>query len=200
MANEFREKTAKVNVARGAGIEVFISTIRQILQRPRVSRIIIDSKGTIEFTYASREDESALPLPDIDYETLAPMAVVRSSDLVQVDLGDNPNAWFAIATLFARAAADIYYPVCLIVSTGSYFWQWHKETAGVAFDPTKEEAYGYPVLSDPQVPPHALVLATAYTPNGTLLDVRRCYMVSMPVPVEISPEPLAESNKEEGIG
>lgn len=174
----FKEYQGTVRVPKGAGVDGFLLALREILRRPRVQGIHIDARGTIQFTYIGREDEGPLPSPEIQFETVSPLSVIRSGDVVEVP--EQKIAAHAVAALYRAASDELLYPVAFVVGTGTSFWKWHEQTTGIALNAQREDLYGYPLFYDKQVPEHVLILCTAYMRGGSLLDTRKSFKINMP--------------------
>ena len=57
------------------------------------------------------------------------------------------------------------------------FPEWHARTTGVFFG--AEEAYGLPVLADPDIPDDVLALCAGPSRQSRLIDTKRSYKVVM---------------------
>lgn len=176
--NDFKEFSETVRVPKGAGIDGFLVAMKAILRRPRVQSIQVDNRGVIKFTYIGREDERALPLPDLEFETMMPMHIIRSNDVAEVT--EESEASHAVASLFRAASQEMLYPVAFAVGANSSFWKWHAVSTGVSLDASRGEAYGYPVLYDDQIPDSVLILCAAYTRGGSMLDTRKSFKITIP--------------------
>lgn len=175
---DFKEIQGTVKVPKNAGVDGFLAAMKAILKRPRVQSITVDNRGTIRFSYIGREDERDLPLPDIDFETLTPIAVVRSNEVAEV--AECFEAPLAVASLFRAVSKEMLFPVAFVTGPGTPFWRWH-EKSGVSLDQTRGELYGYPLLYDDQIPDHVLILCASYVRGGALLDTRKSFKITLPM-------------------
>lgn len=174
--SELKEQTGVIHVPKGSGIDGFLATIKALLRRPRLSAINIDSRGTIRFSYFAREDERALPSPEMDFETLMPMHFIRSNECAEIP--EKADAAHAIASLFAAASKEMLYPIAFATSSASLFWKWHERTTGVALD--KAEVYGFPLFLDDKIPEFVLLLCAGYNKDGTMQDIRKSFKIVIP--------------------
>lgn len=176
--SNFEMKKETVTVPRGAGVEGLIALIRQICRYPRVQSIHIDAKSAVTFSYVSRDDERALPSPEVEFETVLPSSIVRANTIQEVE--EQANASHAVATLFQAASKDLMFPISFVMHPGSTFWAWHSQTTKVILDPSREELYGFPLLLDDKLTSDRLVLCAGYMRGGSLLDTRKSYSILLP--------------------
>lgn len=175
---DYQEVTETQDIPKHAGIEGFILAIRSILKMPRIANINIDNKGKVTFTRYARVEEPRRQI-EVDFESVAPSAIVRNGHVVEVDADSfHGNAAICVAALFSRAAQDHMYPVAWVVGANTVLPSWHALTTGVVL-PTGS-AYGLPVLRDRFIPDEALILACAYGQDAALIDARQAYKVTMP--------------------
>jgi hypothetical protein len=177
-ALEYQEVTDTLEVPKHVGVEGFILAIRSILKLPRVVSIAIDAKGKITHTRFIRKEEPRKTI-EVDFDTVAPSAIIRNGTVVEMDLeAYMNNAATCIAAMFARAAADHMYPVAWVVGGATHLHQWHQKTTEVSLP--ANSVYGLQVFYDRFIPDETLLLACAYGPNSALVDTRMAYKITMP--------------------
>lgn len=186
---EYQEVQDVLDVPRHAGVEGFLLAIRSILKMPRVTGIAIDNRGKVTFTRYVRKEEPRKQI-EIDFETVAPSAVIRNGRVIEVDVeAHQGNAAACLAHMFLRAANDHMFPVGWIVSPNSRLAAWHTATTQVNLP--SDSAYGLPIHRDRHIPDESLILACAYGPDAALVDVQLAYKITMPEPARM-PEPEVE--------
>lgn len=175
--SNFQATETVIKVPRNTGIDGFVQALRRVLGLSRVTEIHINTKGEFRFTRHTRPDEEPVQV-EIDFGSVTAAAAIQSADLVEVEpAGASEPAPVAIARIFAVMHRDVMAPVAFVVGPRSRFSAWHQETSGI---PLGEWAYGVRVLQDDEVPEETLVLCAAYSPGGSLVDVRRSYKLLLP--------------------
>lgn len=183
---DYKEVTGRVQVPPNTGLEGFLSTIKQIIRRPRVQEIVIDSRGSVSFRRFVLEGE-AVEGPNnnfgVDFQDLQPWYIIRNAQLEEVLLPPNPNAAVAIGYLFEKAAADKLRPLAFATGANTSLWDWYQLTTGRALPRFIVEGspfFGLPVLTDRQIPDTALLLAAGYGRDAAFVDTQKSYKVEIP--------------------
>jgi hypothetical protein len=175
--SDFEKREMVIKVPRNTGVDGFVQALRGILGLSRVTEIRINTKGEFWFTRHVRPDEELVPIK-IDFGSVTAAAAIQGGDVVEVDpAGPDEPAPVAIARLFAEMHRDVLAPVAFVVGPRSRFPAWHKASSGISVG---DWAYGARVLQDDELPEETLVLCAAYSPGGSLVDVRRSYRMAMP--------------------
>lgn len=175
MPNYIEEKK-ELDVPPASGIPGFLKVIEGILERPRVQEVVI-AKGKITYRRFRREDEPETPV-EVDLATVMPAAVIRNSLLEELKLLTD-NAAITVSQLFTKAHMDGMSPIAFVSGPSSLFFTWHARTAHVVL--AKEECYGLPFLSAPDIPDETLILCAAYSRRSSLPDTVRAYKITIPM-------------------
>jgi len=176
--SEFQEFTDTIEVPLNTGIEGFIHAIRQLLKRPRVTSVHIDTSGKVTFTRFVRPEEPRKHF-EVDFEEVAPSYIIRNVELQEIDCAHIlDNAAVCISAMFWSASLEQMYPVAFVVGANSSLGAWHKNTTGIIL--TNNSAYGFPILRDRHIPDDALILTTAFARGGSMSDVKKSYKITMP--------------------
>ena len=176
MTVEFERIDEEIDVPRETGVEGFILALRTILRKPRVQSVGIDVRGRITVTRFVRAEEPQVEFA-IDFSSVTPSAAVRSGEVLEVDVpaGEEPKT--TVFRLFNEASRDQLYPVAFVVGANSSFYRWLDASAQVFGN----NIFGQRVLKDRQIPDDVLILATSFGPRGELVDVQRCYKITLPL-------------------
>lgn len=183
MAVEYREVTGTINVPKNTGIEGFLSTIRQLLIRPRLQSIHIDSRGTVTFKRFVLDGED-IGGPNnnygVDLESVQPHHVVRNAEaLLEAPLPQGAPAPVVVGMMFDKVAQDKLRPLAFVVGAGTLLWQWHTFTTGHSVI-DHSFYFGLPVLTDRQIPDAALLLCAGYGRDAAFIDTRMIYKAEIP--------------------
>lgn len=175
---EYQEVVETIDVPKHTGVEGFILAIRGVLRMPRVVNLSVDARGKVTYTRYARKEEPRKNI-DINFESVAPGAIIRNGQVHELDLESfQNNAAASIAAVFQRAAKDKMYPVGWVVGADTFLFSWHKLSTGVELP--DDTVYGLPVYRDRHVPDEALLLACAYGPDAALIDTQMAYKVLIP--------------------
>lgn len=194
--SDYKEVTEVLEVPAHAGVEGFLLAMRGVLRLPRVTRVEVDASGKVSYTRWMREQEPRKNI-EIDFDEVAPFALVRNRDVQELEVELPESASSAISAMFYAAELDHMYPVAFVTGANTVLYDWHRNTTGVRLG--RENVYGLPVHRDRFVPDETLLLATSYARGSGLVDVQKTYKISMPgrdrpvVPVhEVAIEPRIE--------
>jgi hypothetical protein len=177
MTSEYKEVTDVIEVPKNTGVKGFLRVVEDILKRPRVQNIEIDSRGKVSYRYFARAGEEKLPL-NTNFDTLMPYMAIRNG--IAVELADpSPNAPTALGQLFDMATADHLFPVAWAAGAQSRFWDWYSSSTRLTLS-SREELFGLPFLTDRSIPDETLVLGAAYARGASLVDLRKSYKIVIP--------------------
>ena len=95
------------------------------------------------------------------------------------ELEEDPCPSSAVCRLFSACTEDRMFPVAFVSGPRTTFWMWHELAENISMR-RRDEAYGVQFLYDGQIPDYALILCAAYLPGSGMVDVRRCYKLTMP--------------------
>lgn len=165
---QYAEVTRSIEVPRNVGPDGFVLALKSIIRLPRVQRIEILANGTVSYTYFKLEDAPDEPL-GVDFESIAPAAVVRNVDMHELELVEEDPAPVVVCKMFRAARITGLVPISFVTGADSSFWAWHKKV-GVDLTDAKDTAYGLPLLLDRHVPDEVLVLCVGYDRNSALVD------------------------------
>ncbi len=171
------EKSGRVEVPKGAGVEGFVRAMRAILRLPRVQSVHINNKGEMEFVRLARPDEEPQSL-SVDFESVMPYSIIRNNQLRELAVPQD-NAAVALVSLFRQVTLDRLFPISFVGSPASSVWSWFRASNGMEI-PETDELFGFPFLVDTQVENEVLMLCTAPTRSAALIDTSRTYKISMP--------------------
>lgn len=178
---EYKEITGTINVPKNTGIEGFISTIRQLLGRPRLQSIHVDSRGTVTFKRFVEEGEEEGPNNNygVDLESVQPYHVIRNADILELIPPEGLPSPVVVSMLFDKAAMDKLRPLAWVVGRASLLWRWYQFTTGHALT-DRESFFGLPVYPDRQMPDTVLLLCAGYGRDAAFIDTRVSYKVEIP--------------------
>jgi hypothetical protein len=172
---DYKEIKGKIQVPSNVGVEGFLTTIREILGRPRVQEIHVDSRGEVTYRYFVREGtEEERPL-GVDFDFLLPGSIIRNGEVEEVTAGQSALA--TIAAMFDLVAADHFYPVAFVAGANSSFWGWYSLEVAPR---TSSFLFGLPFVEDRSFESNNLFLCTTFGKGGALIDVRRSYLTRVP--------------------
>jgi len=181
---EFREVTSSISVPKNAGLDGFLHTIKEILKRPRVQAVAIDSKGVVTYKRLLKEGEEQQDI-QVSFDALSPAYILRNLDgFEEVPLPIGLNGAIAIGVLFERVSQDQLYPIAFVGGASTLFWDWYSLSTGLKMRP-RPEVYGLPFLTDRGIPDSALILCASYLKEASLVDVERAYKVEMERPMKV---------------
>lgn len=164
------------------GLEGFLSTIRQILRRPRVQTVTIDSRGSVKFerwAADSEEDGNTDNNFGVDLTDLAPYGVVRNSRVHELVFPAHLSAPTTVALMFDRAAQDQLRPLAFVTGTNTSLWSWFRLTVGYELQ-VPDQFFGLPLLLDRQIPDTVLLLCAGLGRDAAFVDTRTSYKVEIP--------------------
>jgi len=176
MSTDFERIEEEIEVPRETGIDGFLLAIRAVLKKPRVQTVHIDARGKITVSRFVRANEPQVEF-SIDFASVTPASAVRRGEVVELTVPEAEDPKTTVFRLFNEAARDQVYPVAFVVGAQSAFRKW---VAG-SLDVYGSSLFGLRVLSDRHIPDDVLILVTAYGPSGDLVDVQRCYKVTLPL-------------------
>jgi len=180
--DDFKEVTGTIEVPKNTGIEGFISTIRQLLARPRLQSITIDSRGKITFKrFVLEGEEAGSPNNNygVDLASVQPFHVVRNAHMLELHPPAGVPAPVVVGMLFDRVAQDKLRPLAFVVGAGTALWGWYQFTTGHRLE-ERDFFFGLPVLYDRQVPDTALLLCAGYGRDAAFIDTQTSYKVEIP--------------------
>jgi hypothetical protein len=180
---EYIDRKEEVEIPRGSGIEGFMTTLRKILELPRVQYVHIE-RGKIAYARSVRPEEPRAPL-GIDFVSLMPATVIRGSELHEEN--EEENAAKAVCVLLRRAGIMHQHPIAFASGTKTHFWEWHRRTTGIDLKDRSDQIYGLPFLLDEQLPNESLLLCTGFSKGAALVDTRLTFKMSMPLGMEVTP-------------
>ena len=173
---DLREVSRSVEIPKNTGIEGFVVTIRELLRRPRIQEILIDSKGKV--SYKRLVDESEEDVINIDLETVTPGGILRTATVDELVLPPHLPAAVVLGKMFDRFAIDQTYPIAFVSGIGTVFWEWYRVTTKAALH-SRSTVFGLPVILDRHVPETALILCGAAAPSTALVDTTRALKLEM---------------------
>lgn len=181
---EFREVTSSISVPKNAGLDGFLHTIKEILKRPRVQSVAIDSKGVVTYKRLLKDGEEQQDI-QVSFDALSPAYILRNlPGFDEVPLPQGLNAAIAMGVLFERAFQDQLYPIAFVTGASTLFWDWYGVSTGLKIRP-RSEVYGLPFLADRGIPDSALILCVSYLKDASLVDVEKAYKVEMERPMKL---------------
>lgn len=178
-----------MTVPLNTGVEGFLLAMRKILRLPKVQEVHIDLAGRVRVTRLIRDDEEPQAW-EVDFSSLTPMQILRHQIIVELEGGDNPT--LAIARLFQRASQEHMVPIAFAAGAPSSFWRWQEKAAGLAIPFDQSEAYGLPVFYDANIDQSVLILCTAHTRGGNMIDVKKGFQIRVPEVFRHTAQPTIE--------
>ena len=166
---QYVEEKKTVVVPKNVGPDGFVLALKNIIKIPRVQRVEILANGTVEYTYFKREGAPGASL-SIDFETLAPSAVVRNTQMRELELVEQDTAPVVVCRMFRAVRVEGLVPISFVTGADSAFWKWHDKAGMSGLDDAPDSAYGLPLLQDRYIPDDVLVLCAGYDRNSALVD------------------------------
>ena len=187
---EWEEKTNRIEVPKNTGIEGFLYAIKEILRRPRIQEIKIDSKGVITYRLYAQKDK---PINNvgIEFGDISPYGVIRNADVVELTVQSGQSAAVIVAAVLDIAATEQLYPIAFVTGADTVFWGWYRETTGTPFRSTNH-LFGWPLYTDRLLPDTALILCTGYGKDAALVDTQRAYKIEMQFALATPPDTTVE--------
>lgn len=177
MTPEYKEFTGTVSVPKNTGIDGFVHTIKEILKKPRVQNVNIDSRGKVTYTrYVSNGEPSQSA--GVDFEFLTPNYIIRNGRVEEVVVPLGSSAAVVMGTLFEAVSRDNFYPIAVVGGANTRFWEWHEVTTGIALR-SRKSVYGLPFLEDRHYDDSILLMCAAYDKGGAFMDTQQTYKVIM---------------------
>ncbi len=175
--DEYREDTRTLDVPPNTGIDGFMRTLRTILKRPRVQRVVINANGKVEYTrYAIEGEEDAV---GVDFADLQPYHIIRNSQVMEILPPPELPASTVLALMLDRVGQDRLHSVAFATGADTRVWAWFQYTTG--YTPTvRTQLMGLPLLFDRQLPDTAILLCAGFGRDAALVDTQISYKVEMP--------------------
>lgn len=173
---KYVEVTKVIEIPKKVGPDGFVLALKNIVRIPRVQRVEILANGTVTYTYFKMEDAPDTPL-SIDFDTIAPSAIVRNTEMRELDLLEE-GAPSVVCGMFRAARVVGLVPIAFVTGADSAFWAWHKK-AGVDLDDTVDSVYGLPIVKDRHIPDDVLVLCAGYDRTSALVDTVMSFKATM---------------------
>lgn len=176
---DYEEKIGEVEVPKHTGLDGFLHAIKEILRLPNIQKIEINKFGKVTYRHFTPkgENSSAEPLK-MNFETLAPYAVIRNGKVVELK-HPSINAAVAVAQLFSMATQDKMHPTFFVGSPDSKVWSWYEETTAIRTG-DRESLFGLPFLADRMFEDEVLVLCAGFVRDGALIDTQKSYKLCIP--------------------
>ena len=172
------ERTYTVQVPSGAGVDGFLHTLRHLLRKPRVQSVSINALGQVSYVQQVPEDTEAEDLP-INFEDVAPYAVVRRTEVVEVD-STGLTGGALVSVLFDCAASDSLYPRAFVVGAACDLRSWFAKHAGIPSSEVDTRFFGLPILVDRMVPDTTLLLTASPAEDSSFAESTKTYKAELP--------------------
>jgi len=169
-----------VSVPLRTGVSGLMHAIREILKKPRVQSILIDSKARITYTCYVPDDMHDDNL-GVNFEELEPSYIVQHSDIREIQ---NPsrNGAAAIGQMFAAVASDHLHPLAFVSGADTNLWEWYRLTSGVDMR-RSDSMYGLPIYLDRAYEDDLLLLCAGYGRDAGFVDTQATYKMYMDIDV-----------------
>ena len=168
------EKT--ISVPANTGVAGLLHAIKEVLKRPRIQSITIDSKARITYTHYVPEGMEEDNL-GVSFDELEPSYIVQQSTIREVPL-HSCNAAVAIGQMFSMVARDHLHPVAFVSGADTTLWRWYRSTTGVDL-PVSDVLYGLPLLLDRYYEDDLLMLSAGFGRDAGFADTQATYKVIM---------------------
>lgn len=173
----YQEVTKSIAVPPNTGIDGFLRALKQILRKPLVQLVTINSKGKVSYTRYVRDDE-----PEdrsIDFDDLQPYHIIRNADLQEFMPPMDLPASTIVGMMLDRVAQDRLHPVAFATGAQTHLWDWYRYTTGYSMV-ARRQLFGLPVLTDRQLPDSVLILCAGFGRDASFSDTQMSYKVEMP--------------------
>jgi hypothetical protein len=176
---DYREVTGSIQVPANTGIEGFLHTLKTLLRKPRVQRVVIDARGKVSFTRYALSDESDEPANlGVDFSDLQPYYIIRNAAVRELLLPTEP-APVSIGRMFDRAASDHMRPIAFAVGADSQLWSWYALSTGHSVS-ARDQFFGLPVLPDRDIDDGVVFLCAGLGRDAAFIDTQLSYKISIP--------------------
>lgn len=169
------EEEKSFDIPKAAGDAAYVETLKKLLRLTLVQSISI-TPGHVRYKRYRREDEPEATVA-MDFDSIMPMATIRSHDLVELRPTSKVAA-IVIAQMLIQASLDGMNPVAFASGGPQTVRAWHVDTTKLVLP--ENEIYGIPFLVDQDLPKEALFLCVAYSRYGALVDIVKTYKMTIP--------------------
>jgi len=167
-------RSEKITVPSAAGIDGFLTSIKAILRRPRVQKIVVTGLDVV-FDFYAKNGEQDLPI-EVDFEATKPYNLIRTKPIEEFDEKESPA--LTLNYMFGLVGRDHLTPICFVASPNTRLWLWARKT-GLVLPQHLAEVFGYEVRYDEHIPDDALILAAGISRGSTLIDAHKSYKVQI---------------------
>ncbi len=178
---EFVRTQSSMNVPKNVGVKGLLRILEALLTEiPHVVRVSLTATGTIEYEWYAPKDslkDDPLTLPATILDDLTPYQILR-----KVQIHELPG--FGVTTLLHACHKDKLYPIGFVTGVRTTLWKWLSTRLGVDFEATNryDDLFGYPVLSDSDIPDDTLILCAGYGRTIHIADTFAAYKIVMEGP------------------
>lgn len=177
---EYREVTGVVQVPNNTGIDGFLHTLKNLLRKPHLQKVIIDARGTVTFTRYVLEDEGAPDNYGIDFDSVQPYHVIRNAKVEELRLPAG-DAAITVGRMFDRVSWDRLRPLAFCSGAATMLYSWYEATTYTDLrSATSAEFFGLPLLLDRNIDDRTLFLCAGYGRDAAFLDTRVSYKIEIP--------------------
>jgi len=174
----YQKVSKTIAVPKNVGADGFLHALKNILRVPRVQKVVIDAGGKVTYDYFKVEGSEDTVL-GLDFDSLAPGAVVRTVEMQELELVEDDKAPVVMCHLFRMCRISNLVPIALVTGANTLFWKWHDKAGVRGMEDTPHDAYGLSILFDEIVPDEVILLCAGYSKESTLIDSVKVFKAVM---------------------
>lgn len=175
---QLKKITQSIEVPPSTGIDGFLLVIREILQQPRVQRIVMEATGVVSYIRLVAQNEAPQENLGVSFDHLEPYGVIRNAATRELTYPGHYGAAEVLLLMVDAVTAQGYTPICFASGTNTRLWNWLYCTSGTTLSDRKS-VFGYPVQQDKQLPDTALVLCAGIGHTQALIDTKLAVKIEM---------------------
>jgi hypothetical protein len=172
-----QERTKTIEVPPNTGVEGFIHVVRQVVQQPRVQKLMVDKVGRVSYTQLVSADAEEDNL-NVSFEHLQPYYIVRNSRVQELSFPADTRPMAAVATMLDVLCSKGYAPIAFVASPSTTLWSWLYFGDDLEVS-SRDTFLGYPLYTDKQIPDSALVLCAGVEGASALIDTKVSLKIEM---------------------
>lgn len=173
-----KQQTHTIEVPANTGVEGFLVVMRQVLQLPKVQKVVIDCTGRVTYQRVVQEGEENSNV-NVSFDHIQPYAIIRNGQTKELTYPGSMSAAAIIGAMFDVLAFNSLTPIAFVVSPQTTLWSWLYFSSALEVH-TKSVLFGCPLLLDKHIPTTALVLCAGVDGTKAVVDTRVSIKVEIP--------------------
>lgn len=168
--DEYSEVTRTVTVPANTGVQGFLRTIEEIIRRPRVQQIVIESDKVTYKRFVSSEEEEPKNF-NLDLTGLQPHHIIRNAPVEELPYPPSTPAAVVVGMMLDVVSSKTLTPIAFATGADTALWRWLYYGSGLDVR-TRDRLFGYKLYTDRAIPDTTLVLCAGYGYTHSLVDTR----------------------------